>query len=301
MSKSNIESTTSEVPFKSIEISAITHKIGSPSKVSGLALYDSLQNPTEFIFEKPFRSNHFSILIVTKGTLKLKVNLLEYTLQESEIIIIPPSAIREFTFQQNIHFKSILFTQEFLKQSALMGKYLSIANFLKEGISTCQKLKPADYNIILQLIKTLTDLLNNEAFHSNDTEVVNSIFKATLLKIRQYYDEMHIDNAVTSTVIYRFLKLLSEHYLEHREVTFYAEKLHMNEKYLTQLLKKKTGKTTREFITEMVNIEAKVLLNNKQLTIKEIAHHLNFMDQFHFSRFFKKYVGISPSQYRKSS
>lgn len=120
-----------------------------------------------------------------------------------------------------------------------------------------------------------------------------------MLKVKHYYDDIYQQKDESGTIIYRFMSLLSQNYLSNREVSFYAQRLFVNEEYLTQLLKKRTGKTARKFIIDMVILEAKVLLDDRSLSIKEIAEKLRFENQFHFSKFFKQYVGMPPSKYRE--
>jgi AraC-like DNA-binding protein len=100
------------------------------------------------------------------------------------------------------------------------------------------------------------------------------------------------------SIVQRFFDLLENHYKQEREVSFYATKLHLHEKYLSQVLKAQTRKTARMFIIQMVILEAKVLLDYNDLTIGEIADRLHFTNQYHFSHFFKQYASMSPTDYR---
>lgn len=289
-----------ELEVKELELSEISKNIGLEMNDSDLMIYDSLKYNSEIFENKPFRSGHFSIIFIIKGLLTLKVNLLEYQLKENGVIIIPPSAIRQFKWENNeTHFISLLFTPDFLKTSGILGKYFNVANFIREGLPSYRTIHGNDKKLLIDLIKIMAELQERKDDQELHSEMVKNVFKSILLKVKTYYDEMETDQDYSNTLIYRFIKLLSEFYLTSREVTFYSEKLSINEKYLSQLLKKKTGKTARQFITEMVVLEAKVLLDNKSLPVKQIADHLNFENQFHFSKFFKQYSGISPNNYRK--
>ena len=65
------------------------------------------------------------------------------------------------------------------------------------------------------------------------------------------------------------------------------------------LVKKQFSKSPSQLINERVVLETKKMLHLTYKTIKEIARELNFRDEFYFSRYFKKNVGVSPSVYRK--
>lgn len=290
----------SDSTYKNLDIPAIRHDIGLVNRQPDLLIYDSRKHRNDFIREKPFRSGHFSFILIIEGSLKIKVNLFEYAMTAKEVLIIPPYAIREMIWEgNNEHFISLLFTTEFLEKSGILGKYFNAAVFLKEGLASLSKVTQSDYALLTGLIQITASLLNAASYTSKDDEVISNLFRAILLKVNQYYDDIPAEKQLSSELIYRFIKLLSQHYLSHREVGFYADKLNVNEKYLTQMLKRKSGKTARQFITEIVILEAKVLLNENLFSVKEIASRLQFENQFHFSRFFKQYSGVSPSQYRK--
>jgi len=82
-------------------------------------------------------------------------------------------------------------------------------------------------------------------------------------------------------------------------VQHYADELNVSRKYLSEVIKKHSGKTASDWISEMVILEAKVLLQNKKMSINQISDLLHFSDQSVFGRFFKNYEGISPLEYRK--
>ena len=64
-------------------------------------------------------------------------------------------------------------------------------------------------------------------------------------------------------------------------------------------VKKQYGKTPSKLIRERLTLEAKRLLHLTYKSIKEIAHELGFNDEFYFSRYFKKEVGVSPKVFRE--
>lgn len=289
-------------PLREMEIPAIIQGMGTDQQTPDLLVYDSLRYASGFVWHKPFRSKHFSVILVIKGTLELNINLSEYKLITGNVMIIPPLTIREMNWKEgDTHFISLIFTPDFLRASGILGKYFDIANFVKEGLVPYRQIEEQDHQLLVDLISVINNLLKRDKLYGDDLDIIKNLCSAILLKVQQYYDNMETDKHVSSTIIYRFLKLLSQHYLTQREVRYYAGQLHVHEKYLSLLLKKKTGKTARQFIIEMVILEAKVLLDSKSLAVKQVADLLNFENQFHFSRFFRQYAGVSPTHYRKGT
>lgn len=78
-----------------------------------------------------------------------------------------------------------------------------------------------------------------------------------------------------------------------------ADELGVNRSYLTEHFKHYTGKTIKGYITELRMKRAKVQLSHLELSMQDIASYCGYSDSLFFSRIFKKYVGCSPSEYRR--
>lgn len=98
----------------------------------------------------------------------------------------------------------------------------------------------------------------------------------------------------------KFLILVIEHHKKNREVAFYADKLCVSAKYLTMLMREVTGVSARGWIVEYVILEMKALLRNADLDIKDLVQQTGFLTQSGMACFFRKYTGMSPSEYRES-
>lgn len=101
------------------------------------------------------------------------------------------------------------------------------------------------------------------------------------------------------TVGLQFQNLLESSFLVERSVQFYAGELALGLDSFSRKVKKELGKSPSQLIQDRVVLEAKKMLHLTYLSIKEIAAKLQFEDEFYFSRYFKKNVGISPSGFRE--
>lgn len=100
-------------------------------------------------------------------------------------------------------------------------------------------------------------------------------------------------------VVYqRFMIDLLKYYRQERDVTFYAALQQMAPRYFSCVIKEKSGKSALHWIVQMVITESKQLLKNSDMSIKEIAEHMNFSTQSFFGKYFKQYVGVSPKDFR---
>lgn len=99
----------------------------------------------------------------------------------------------------------------------------------------------------------------------------------------------------------KFMSLLVENFREQRQVAFYASRMFITSKYLSNIVKQYSGLTASQLIEELVIDEIKKLLVNTQLSIKEISITLNFPSISSMGKSFKKIVGLSPRAYREQN
>ncbi len=101
-----------------------------------------------------------------------------------------------------------------------------------------------------------------------------------------------------ASIYNQLLSLIADHYQEAHDVAYYAEKLSITTRYLSQITKAEVNKSPKEIIDEYLQQEIEVLLKTTSLSIQEISSKLGFSSQVILCRFFHKRKGCSPSAYR---
>ena len=96
----------------------------------------------------------------------------------------------------------------------------------------------------------------------------------------------------------RFVSLVAEHYHSAHDVAFYADRLCITTRYLSQITDRVVGKSPKQIIADYLLSEAKTYLGTTRLTIQEVADRLGFSSQALFCKFFKSQEKTSPSDYR---
>lgn len=95
-----------------------------------------------------------------------------------------------------------------------------------------------------------------------------------------------------------FLKLVQLYYKKQRGLEFYADKLCITAKHLSKVIKETTNRSANGWIDEYIILEAKALLKSTSMTIQQISEELNFPSQSFFGKYFKRRIGISPTEYK---
>jgi len=106
-----------------------------------------------------------------------------------------------------------------------------------------------------------------------------------------------LSNARQEEIFQRFIKLVEKYYAQEHAIGFYADKLCITPKYLSQLIYKSSGIYAGDHIDNYVIAEAKVLIKSHKYTIAQVSDMLNFSSQAYFGRYFKKHTGFTPLEF----
>lgn len=93
---------------------------------------------------------------------------------------------------------------------------------------------------------------------------------------------------------------ISQHYTERISTAGLAEMLFLNEEYFCRLFKNATGQSVMNYINSLRVEKATVLLENTSETITAVAARVGFNDPNYFTRTFKRFMNVSPGEYRRT-
>src|SRR5690606_35236722 len=115
-----------------------------------------------------------------------------------------------------------------------------------------------------------------------------------LLKKNEPYESRKYNSIYKS-----FKQLVTIHALNEVKVTDYAKRLFVTAGHLNDVIKEVTGKNAKNIINEQRILEAKRLLFWTNTPIREVAYQTGFDDPAYFTRFFKKYTGLLPTDFQR--
>lgn len=181
---------------------------------------------------------------------------------------------------------------------------VSCAGFLFYGSQGAMLIKPAEdevrkYEILLEVFK--------DEFGSRDNiqgEMLRMLLKRLIIKLTRLGKKQYLEEPLSGSeydAVRRFNLLVENHFKKLHQVQDYANLLHKSPKTLSNLFSKYNHRTPLQVIRERIALEGKRLLLYTDQSSSEIAYELGFEEPAHFSRFFKKVVGKSPSEFKKES
>lgn len=248
-----------------------------------------------------------SMIFVCRGSVELIINGNLRVLQEDDYAdILDGTMFRFGEVSPDAETYSIFTTKSFILD-ALHGVMPEQENFLSRLLANpvlSYKGSPRSDDIHMQL--RLLSRLVGDISHKYRTDLVKLYFKALTLDLSDALSGLDEESlkfhkiGKKELLIASFIDLVWRHMTETREVSFYAKKLCITHKHLSRVVKEVTGKTPHEIIAGETLAMAVQLLQNNSLLVQQIADILKFSDQAAFSKFFKKYVGMAPAEYRKT-
>ena len=137
--------------------------------------------------------------------------------------------------------------------------------------------------------------------NSYKNHITQSLVLALLYYCKSLYERYRAqekDHPRSIIILKQYQQLINKFYFQKKTVEEYASLLGITPNHLNDVIKQATGKTARSFIVERILLEAKSLLAHTQLDIADISYNLQFDEPTNFSKFFKKYVGLTPMQFR---
>ena len=167
------------------------------------------------------------------------------------------------------------------RQEQLFGRYYDLLElYLKEADDT-------RHRIICTIVQAMVNELVMCLDKQLDAELPVSVPTAPLPVTFQ-----------KNSLLQRFFQLVQSNAATQRMVQWYAERLNVTSRYLTQVCTCLTGKSAITWITEVAVQEVKKQLLGTGLSIKEIVYRLNFPSLSYFGRYVRKHLGLSPTNYR---
>ena len=191
---------------------------------------------------------------------------------------------------------------------ALLGTVTRIQNYiLKILTEPVLHLEHREAVILMRQARLMASAFSDMS-HRYRSELARVYFKAFILELSnmltgKYENDMESYTAnlkKRDMLIAGFMELLWKHLPADKEVAFYAKELCVTPKHLSRAIKAGTGKSPHEIIAGELLALAMQLLRNDNILVQQVSDYLHFSDQAAFSKFFKKYTGTSPAEYRKA-
>jgi len=276
---------------------------------SQFSMNDLLEIHKTIPYKSPvFRTNYYSFIFVKSGKGNYTTDEQTFEYGSRTIYFTNPGHLKAFEFYQLEEAYLITFSEEFLKTNIHQNIFEDFPFLLSETVPPQNPNEQQYKEIETVYLQILNEYRRNRLYKD---KIIGNLLVVLLLKIKALFWQNYYpleEGGTQSKIVKAFKENLEKHYRDlsegKTERVFqpqdYATLQRLSPSYFSQVIKSKTGKPPSHWINERTTSYAKALIKNSTKSIKEVTFKLGFAETAHFSNFFKRQTGFSPSAYRKN-
>lgn len=245
----------------------------------------------------------YQIIWFRKGTGVHYVDFKEYPVADNTMFFISPGQIHYFETGRQVEGVVIHFNESFLSdEGSSENVFLKYNVFNAFDASPYYLIRRENAGKLALLVNEMEEETRNEGLFAH-SDLLKYLIKMLLIYVQRTGERGHglplcINNAANRTFV-RFRQSLEHYYRSMHTVKEYAAYLNVSTKTLTNCVYESSHSTPLALINDRIVLEAKRQLLHSSLKVKEIAFQLGFEDPSYFIKFFKRYVGCLPAEFRE--
>lgn len=255
--------------------------------------------------------NKCGLFYCQRGSVEVSLEGCHYHIKPGDVYIYMASTLVHLLHKSE-DAEGIMVEVDFYYILPIVNKVINVESQLFMRKNPCVSLSGEQCAHFEYLLNNLWDRINAEDCQKENVqyqhlklELIKSMGQTICYEILNMYFTNQplqpLQQGKKDVVFQNFMLSLFRFYRKERDVSFYARMQHITPRYFSAIIKEKTGDSALQWIVRMVITEAKQLLEESDLSIKEIADQLNFPTQSFFGKYFKQYVGVSPKEYRNNA
>ncbi len=198
----------------------------------------------------------------------------------------------------------LFFHPDLIRRTSL-GEKIGQYSFFSYDLHEALHLSDDEKATITQCIDNIKSEYEQRIDDHSQSVIVANIELLLNYCSRYYARQFNTRTTANKDVLTRFERALQDYFESEQllqqgipSVQYLAEQVHLSADYLSDLLKKETGRTAKDHINDFIVEKAKYLLLNSEDSISGIAYELGFNYPHYFSRLFKARTGRTPGEYR---
>jgi AraC-like DNA-binding protein len=253
----------------------------------------------------PRTNNFFELIYIVDGTGVQYINKNRFNYRKGNLFLLTPQDLHSFEVSTVTRFFFLRFTEFFVQTNASKDKALvQRMEYILQNASHrpgCILKNKVDKPLIASLIESIIQEQTNRQIYCDTiiTQLVNTIITIVARNIALKLPKNIKEN--TGEPVLEMLHYIQRNIFEPQMLRAESLSKHfaISLSYLGRYFKSQTGETLQHYIAmyKMRLVETRLL--HSDMRINEIVNELNFTDESHLNRSFKKYKGMAPSEFRK--
>lgn len=235
---------------------------------------------------------NYELIFLERGTYHCRVNDSRLTLQPDELLIVKPGDWHEDYLEPPCRYLALLFTLHFAAEPD------GCAQFIAPGTAPetlCLTTPGGEFRRLVERVAELESEHDPWAANLQDALVTEFFWRLVRLLPRAALAERFVELTSAGAFAVRLYRQFQENVTRQLAVGELSARLNMSPSALAQACKKLLGLTPARAFARYRLERAKLLLESTDMSVKEVAAHLGFENQYHFSRVFKRVFGRAPT------
>lgn len=252
------------------------------------------------IYKQSCRLKACIFVLCIEGSITASINLRDIEVKQSDFITLPPgSIIQVYEQKAKLRLGFIGFSSQSVERVNIIQSCASLLTLSKYPVISLPPQVASYWEKFFELWAQLTT-----GPYTPDSKQVEFVLKEILYGVDKLYQRYHHQEESIKkkkeSILRELIQLIIENYVTERHAQFYADKLGITLQYLSTTVKQITGKTVLDLIAYVVLVDVKAKLKSSDMTVQEIAYSLNFPNASFFGKYFKRYTGMTPLEYKNS-
>ncbi len=247
------------------------------------------------------RHDYFEIFVFEVGGGYHLIDFEKVPIQPRQIHFVTPGQVHQMRRSPDSSGFVMLFSEEFFYLNRERSDFLfQLPFFYQKTNDPTVMLSTDEFKENVQIVdKMMAIFLGKSNQKKSVLQSYLNIFLCNCLDIYERQSPVAAKKPKGLTLFQQFQITVEQNFKSVHEVAAYGNKLATSPRQLNEICKKYSGNSAVEFIHRRLSLEAKRLLFYSEANINEIGFELGFEDPAHFSRFVRKCIGNSPSEWRK--
>lgn len=247
--------------------------------------------------QPPFTIDDYRMGIFVRGEARISINLVERHITAGTLIFLGPgTVISPISFSKDIQIFGIGLFADFPMPFAT-GQLPTTFN---------GQLRDFQIKVDEDYIKTARHIIDTiwQVIHQSDYDrpTLSSLVAALMYHYHSAY-QRHTDSMLASksrqqTIFNRFIYLVNQYANREHQISFYADKMCLTERYLGTVISQASGSSAKEWIDKALITRIKIELKHTEKSIAQISDDMNFPNPSFFCKYFKRITGLTPLEYK---